>query len=125
MRKAQEEQAPTDQPKPTEARFALSRNLRFLMENYTEGFKRGISSRELEKRCGVSYKTIDRMLNPYEKHGPNLDSMDPVAHFFRVPTWELLVPRAKSTAIAGEHSRVQETAPILPSAVQNKKRMRG
>lgn len=83
------EEAPT----PTEARFALASNVKHLMQVYSKGFGVGISAIELEKGCGVSHKTIKRIIDPYSDTGPNLDSIDRIAAFFRVETWELLRPR--------------------------------
>lgn len=78
--------------KPTQARFAIAQNVNFLMENYLGGFQRGIKSRELGKRCGVSYKTIDRLVDPYNDINPNLDTLDALARFFGLETWQLLKP---------------------------------
>lgn len=83
------------------ARFALASNLRHLMENYSKGFAVGLSPVELEKGCGVSAKTIRRIINPYSDTGPNLESIDQIAAFFRVDSWELLRPRIPALADTG------------------------
>lgn len=79
--------------KPTVARFALAVNVKHLMENYSTGFSVGISPSDLQKGCGVSSKTIRRIINPYSDTGPSLESIDAIAKFFRVESWELLIPR--------------------------------
>ena len=78
--------------KPTQARFAIAQNVRYLMEHHREGYAVGLSSRQLEARCGVSYKTIDRLTDPYNDINPNLDTLDAIALFFGIETWQLLKP---------------------------------
>ena len=70
--------------------MALAANLRRLMANYSKGWTQGISSRALEKLIPVSYKTIDRMCDPYAGESPRLSGLDEIAAFFKVETWELL-----------------------------------
>lgn len=77
-------------PKPTPARFAIAENLRQLMEIHQ--FR---TPREVEAASGVSYKTVQRLLKPYDKHSPNLDSLDQIAYFFKLDTFKLLVRRTK------------------------------
>jgi hypothetical protein len=113
------------EPKPTIARFALAYNLKALMDNYAEGFARGIKSRQLAKLAGVSYKTIDRMLNPYTDTGPSLESIDSLAAFFRVQTWELLVPRGRSPVLAGQERQTQESQLNSQAIGKGKRRARG
>lgn len=79
--------------KPTKARFALAANVKHLMVTYSKGFAVGLNPSELEKGCGVSHKTIRRILDPYSDHTPTLDNVDRLAEFFGVATWELLRPR--------------------------------
>lgn len=79
--------------KPTRARFALAANVKHLMDNYSKGFEVGLTPPQLEKGCGVSAKTIRRILDPYSDHSPALDNIDRIAEFFAVPSWELLRPR--------------------------------
>ena len=81
------------EPKPTKARFALAANVRHLMDSYSKGFDVGLSPAELERGCGVSHKTIKRIIDPYSDTGPSLDSIDRIALFFRVEPWELLRAR--------------------------------
>lgn len=81
-------------PKPTAARFALAVNVKYLMETYSKGFGVGISASELEQGCGVSAKTIRRIVNPYSDTGPNLETIDQLAAFFRVEAWQLLKAQA-------------------------------
>jgi transcriptional regulator with XRE-family HTH domain len=113
---------PKGGPKPTIARFALAANLKTLMDGYPLGFKRGIKSRELAGQAGVSYKTIDRMLNPYEDTGPSLESIDSVAAFFRVQTWELLVPRSKLPALVGTERQATGSHIEIPTNAKAKRR---
>jgi transcriptional regulator with XRE-family HTH domain len=99
------------EPKPTKARFALAANVRHLMDAYSKGFEVGLTPAELEKGCGVSHKTIKRIIDPYSDTGPSLDSIDRIAAFFRVEPWELLRTRPPML-----HSNGAEvTAPIKPS----------
>jgi len=108
-------------PKPTSARFALAANLRTLMSGYDS---LGISSRQLAVQAGVSYKTIDRMLNPYTDTGPSLESIDSVAAFFRLETWQLLRPTPKVPLLAGQERPPQEGVLRVPSLSKVKKRHR-
>lgn len=80
--------------RPTAARFALAANVKHLMDTYSKGFAVGISPSELQKGSGVSAKTIRRIINPYSDTGPSLGTIDALAEFFRVHSWELLLPRA-------------------------------
>jgi hypothetical protein len=79
--------------KPTAARFALASNIKHLMDTYSKGFAVGISPSELQKGSGVNAKTIRRVINPYSDTGPSLETIDALADFFHVQSWELLVPR--------------------------------
>ena len=92
----------TKVPKPTPARMALASNLRHLMAAYQLG--RGISSRGIASHTGLSYKTVDRMLDPYHDVSPNLASLDELAAFFRVESWQLIQPHHASTT-ANNHSQ--------------------
>ena len=91
----------TKVPKPNPARMALASNLRHLMDAYHLG--RGISSRGIEALTSVSYKTVDRILDPYHDVSPNLGSLDELAAFFRVETWQLLQPHHETTT-ANNHT---------------------
>lgn len=71
----------------------MAANIKHLMDNYSKGFAVGLTPVELEKGCGVSAKTIKRIVNPYSDISPNLESIDAIAAFFRVEAWELLRPR--------------------------------
>lgn len=82
--------------KPSAARFALAANVTHLMKNYSKGFAVGLSAVELEKGSGVSAKTIRRLINPYDDVIPNLETIDMLADFFQVESWELLRPRPPS-----------------------------
>jgi hypothetical protein len=84
--------------KPTRARFALAANVKHLMDNYSKGFAVGLTPVELEKGCGVSAKTIRRIIDPYSDTGPNLETIDQIAIFFRIEAWELLRPRPPALA---------------------------
>lgn len=109
-------------PKPTPARFAIAENLKRLMAQYRDpdsGVK-GIGSRELARHAPeISYKTIDRMLNPYHPTAPNLDSLDSVSHFFKVDTFELLVRRPM---LQGSESRPTESQSVAVEIPKLKKR---
>ena len=83
--------------KPTRARFALASNVKHLMNSYSKGFEVGLTPSELEKGCGVSAKTIRRIIDPYSDTGPNLETIDQIASFFGVDAWELL--RTRSSAL--------------------------
>lgn len=97
--------------KPTVARFALAANVKHLMVAYSKGFEVGLSPVELAKGCGVSAKTIHRIINPYSDTGPGLESIDLIAAFFRVESWELLRPRP-SLVVSGV---AEVTPPPKPS----------
>jgi hypothetical protein len=90
----------SDEPKtkPTRARFALAANVKHLMDNYSKGFAVGLTPVELEKGSGVSAKTIRRIIDPYSDTGPNLETIDQIAAFFRLESWELLRPRPPALA---------------------------
>lgn len=92
-----------EKAKPTVARFALASNVKHLMDNYSKGFAVGLSPVELGKGCGVDAKTIRRIINPYSDTGPSLESIDLIASFFQVESWELLRPRTPviATVLAG------------------------
>lgn len=103
--------APPVKAKPTVARFALASNVRHLMESYSKGFAVGLTPVELAKGCGVSAKTIRRIVNPYSDTGPALESIDLIAAFFRVEAWELLMPRAPAL----QRNEAEVTHPPKPS----------
>ncbi len=62
----------------------LARNLNFLME------KHGYSEKEMEKRSGVSSKTINNMRNA--KHTATIENAEKVAGVFGLKGWQLIVP---------------------------------
>lgn len=95
-------------PKPTTARFALAENLKALMRLHGIENPRQMAG----KVPGVSYKTIERMLKPYATGGPNLDSIDAVAHYFKITTPQLLT---KQPLLEGNEPRIQES----PTAKQD------
>lgn len=97
-------------PKPTPARIAIAENLRKLMAEYvTDTGQEGISPRELEALAPwVSYKTVQRLLDPYHEVSPKLESLDDIAHFFGVDTFKLMVRR--KTAISGSEPRISENS---------------
>lgn len=113
-------------PKPTLARFAVAENLKRYMVSYRDpktgdrvlvGKDGQPSSRALAKLApGVSYKTIDRMLDPYHDSSPNLDSLDVVATFFGIHTFQLLM---RIPAIQGTEARLQE-APTAEAGARRK-----
>lgn len=111
-------------PKPTKARFALAHNVKILMENYRQGFKVGISSREIAQKTSgaLSYKTIDRIKNPYAEQIPNLESLDELASFFGVEVYELLVPRQSVTLVTGIERQTAETALYSPNSASRQKK---
>lgn len=81
---------------------------------------KGLGSRELSRRAGgISYKTIDRLLNPYHPSTPTLDSLDAVCHFFRIDTFELLVRRPM---LQGSEHRPVEIHPVVAEIPKSKKR---
>lgn len=95
---------------PTKARFALAMNVAHLMATYSKGFDVGLTPVEMEKGCGVSAKTIRRILDPYSRHTPKLDNLDRIGAFFNVETWELL--RARPAALVSQVAEV--TLPPKP-----------
>lgn len=81
------------------------------MAHYLAGFAVGIKAPELAKATGINARTIKRMLDPYSVHSTRLDSMDAVAGFFRVETWQLLRPMPKAVQAHG----VEPTIPTKQS----------
>ena len=69
----------------------------------------------IEKATGVSYKTVERMLNPNAPTGPSLESIDLVAGFFRLQAWQLLrQPSHKPPLLAGYERQAQEGSVRTP-----------
>lgn len=66
----------------------LSKNLRKLMDYY------GDTQAILERRSGVSQKTISNMLNPGDERSPNLNNVALIAAAYKMKTWHLLIPDA-------------------------------
>lgn len=66
----------------------FAKNLRILMEHH------GDTQKALEKRSGVSQKTISNMLNPGDERSPNLDNIALIAKCYRLETWQILIPNA-------------------------------
>lgn len=62
----------------------LARNLNYLMAKYD------YSEKEMERRCGVSSKTINNMRNA--KHKPTVANTDKVASVFGLDGWQLIIP---------------------------------
>lgn len=108
-------------PKPTRARFALAANLKELMARHDKGFGFGMTAPELEQGimtylgAKLSAKTINRVLDPYSDNSPNLETIDLLAEFFRIPSSELLSPRPAK--VAGR----EDQTPVSPAAQQKKK----
>lgn len=94
-----------DNSGPTVARFALAENLAHLMKHHQRGFNVGIEARELAKEVGINARTIKRMLNPDSIHSPRLENLDAVAGFFKIPTWQLLLPRPKALQLQNAETR--------------------
>jgi hypothetical protein len=105
------DEAPKGPPKPTKARFALASNVKDLMASYNKGFAVGIEPVELAQGAGLSAKTVRRLLDPFNDKSPNLDTIDAVAAFFRMGSWDLLKPRDKSPAVSG----VERRTPVKPA----------
>lgn len=68
-------------PRTTET---LARNLNYLMDKY------GYSEKEVERRCGVSSKTINNMRNA--KHTATVENTEKVAGVFNLDGWQMIVP---------------------------------
>jgi transcriptional regulator with XRE-family HTH domain len=66
----------------------LARNLKILMEYHKD------TQAALEKRSGVSQKTISNMLNPGDTNSPNLAKVADIAKAYRLQTWHLILPDA-------------------------------
>lgn len=97
--------------KPTAARFALAANVKHLMDTFSKGFDVGLTPVELEKGSGVSAKTIRRIINPYSDTGPSLETIDQLGAFFRVESWQLLMPRTPML----QRGMTEVTLPPKPS----------
>lgn len=107
-------------PKPTDARFALAANLKELMARYNKGFGTGITPAQVEEGTGISYKTVKRILDPYSDISPNLETIDTLAAFFRIPSSELLQPRGSK--VSGRERQTPAREETSVGAVQHKKR---
>lgn len=66
----------------------FARNLKKIMDYH------GDTQKKLEKRSGVSQKTISNMLNPGDNTAPGLDNVALVAAAYKLKTWHLLLPDA-------------------------------
>lgn len=66
----------------------FARNLKFLMDYHED------TQQSLEKRSGVSQKTISNMLNPGDERSPNLNKVALVANAYKLKTWHMLLPDA-------------------------------
>lgn len=66
----------------------FSRNLDLLMKYHRD------TQASLEKRSGVSQKTISNMLNPGDDRSPNLSNVALIAAAYKIKTWHLLLPDA-------------------------------
>lgn len=104
-------------PKPTPARFALAGNLRELMDLYNKGFGTGVSATEVQKGSGVHAKTVRRILDPYNAISPNLETIDALAAFFRVDSWEMIQPRP--AAISGREKQTPHKSADSSRAVSS------
>jgi transcriptional regulator with XRE-family HTH domain len=62
----------------------LARNLRYLME------RRGWKQKDLERKSGVSQKTISNILR--EEKVPGLDTVELIAEAFGLNLWHLIMP---------------------------------
>lgn len=107
-------------PRPTKARFALAENVKELMRLYNKGFGTGIEPVELAEGSGISAKTIRRVLNPYDEHVPNLETIDALAAFFRISADDLIKPRDKSAALSGEERQTAHSPTASIAAAQRK-----
>jgi transcriptional regulator with XRE-family HTH domain len=64
----------------------FARNLKLLMDHH------GDTQENLERRSGVSQKTISNMLNPGDNRAPNLNKIASVAAAYKLKPWHLLLP---------------------------------
>lgn len=115
------EESPKGPPKPTKARFALAANVKDLMARYNKGFGLGIEAVELAQGSGLSAKTIRRILDPYNDKSPNLETIDALADFFRLESWELLKPREKALAISGAERRTPAKPAYSPASSEKER----
>lgn len=72
----------------------FAKNLRKLMVFY------GDTQTSLEKRSGVSQKTISNMLNPGDDRSPILSNIGLVAAAYKLKAWHMLIPDAPIDAIS-------------------------
>lgn len=92
------------------------------MQGYQLGFLTGINPPQLEQGCGVSAKTILRILDPYSDVSPRLDNLDTLAAFFGLATWELLKPRDPKPAISGRERQTPAKPANSHAAVHQKEK---
>jgi transcriptional regulator with XRE-family HTH domain len=114
---------PKGPPKPTKARFALAANLKELMSRHQHGWLVGITAAQLEEGCGVSAKTIRRILDPYSDISPNLDTLDALAAIFKVETGDLLKPQRLQPQVQGKE-RQKNPSPRQVGAPQQGERVK-
>lgn len=105
-------------PKPTDARFALAENVKRLLEVTGQDAKSVETGLRAMGYEDFSYKTVERMCNPYYDSPPNLGSIEAVADFFRTTPSKLLERRP---FIRGSEPRRPEP-PVEPAAPRQKKR---
>lgn len=74
-------------------RETLAANLKMLLA------KTGWSEAELERRSGVSQKTINNLI--HERHPPNLETVDQVAAAFKLNCWHLIMPNLEADIASG------------------------
>jgi transcriptional regulator with XRE-family HTH domain len=85
-------------PKRPNTSDTLARNLNFLMDHY------GYSEREMEKRSGVSAKTINNMRNG--KHKATIENTDSVAAVFGLDGWQMIIPGLPDDLIGSKTLKV-------------------
>jgi len=71
--------------RPTRARLALAANIKRLLE-----VAGNPSPAKWGKAAQIGRKTAERLMDPYSDISPKLETIDLVAEYFQVETWELL-----------------------------------
>lgn len=84
-------------PRPTAQ--ALAGNLRRLMAHH------GLSQAQLGKKAGVGQSTLSNLLDdkaPLEVN-PRATTIEQLASFFQVPSWQLLIPELSLDLLLSDH----------------------
>lgn len=111
-------------PALSELRDSIAGNLADWMEQTVDPELQ--SEHGIERRTGVSYKTVRRMLKPeLTESPPTIRQLHHVALAFNKPVWQLLVPleaRRRRPMVVGNEARTTEKTKQIRLAKHETKR---